>query len=331
VHLKDIFHPLLIVMDLLQFIRKKRSCEANGLSFQVKDSSFNVKDSSSRAKDSSYDVRNTLHLGSRIPLADLESVKSGRHTLVDPYFGSLEKCALGELRDRYPNFEFVSKKAHEFLQDAIKRGVKYSIIRLDSPYAGIIGESAAFPELCCEVRSVLADGGKIEILTEFEPGKTGVCYKYGDCDDMEALYGFLNGRELDELSEQEKKELAGKVRAEKTVNIIAELKTAGFKVSFSETQDMNIISRSETALKKKKHGKPIFLITAEFGKPNDIFIPTKQILAMKLSLFKKKEPKPDETREKIAKRLGKIKEGEKSEVVTSDTTSLVKGLADGDG
>jgi len=207
-------------------------------------------------------IKDTLHLGSRIPLIDLENVKTGAHTLVDPYFASLDSKAMIKLKKEYPNFEFVPKKAHEFLKEAIRSGTKYQEIRLDSPYARLIGQNAGFDRLCAEMREVLVNDGRISILTEFEPDKESVCYKYGDSDDIEALYGLLHGRELDELSDEEKQKVAANVCEDRTVNLVRELESAGFKVSFSETNDMYTISRSETAMKEKKRGKRIYLLSA---------------------------------------------------------------------
>lgn len=205
----------------------------------------------------------TLHIGSRIPVPDLKSVKTGRHTLLDPYFASLDKKGLDKLRADYPNFEFVAQRAHEFLKGAISRGIRYKEIRMDSPYAGLVGESSDFGQLCRQMYSVLTPGGTVSILTEFLPNKECTCYKYGDSDDLEALSSFMKGRDFEELSLEKQSKVFATVREEKTTNIATGLRKAGFEVEFHEAKDMKLIDRSEIALKKKRRGKAIYLITAK--------------------------------------------------------------------
>ncbi len=205
--------------------------------------------------------RGYLHLGSRIPIVDLNNVRDGSHSLVDPYFTSLGK-SLKRLENDFPNFEFSPKTAHEFIDEKLANGVTYGIIRIDAPYVGIIGVSKDFPGLCKKMFKILRDGGQLIILTEFVPNKTGVGHSFGDNNDPVEIYAFLKGREFYELDMKETLELKSQVKEEKTVNIIKELKKVGFKVTFSETNDVNIISRSETAMKKKSKGKKMYQIVA---------------------------------------------------------------------
>ena len=200
-----------------------------------------------------------LHIGSRIPLDDLKRARSGRHSLVDPYFASLPKPDLKMLEKSFPNFEFSSKPAHDFLEEKIREGAKYATIRIDAPYAGIIDKGSDFGLLCRQMAAVLVPGGTIIIVTDYKPDKEGVLHKCtsGDAE----MYALLKGRELSELSEEEAGRLAASVRGEKTANIMKELKKAGFSVRYFAAPD-SAIRRSEAAARRAASGKAIYMVVA---------------------------------------------------------------------
>jgi hypothetical protein len=201
-----------------------------------------------------------LHIGSRIPLEDLKKARSGRHSLVDPYFASLSKRDLKMLEKRFPNFEFSSMPAHEFLEEKIRQGVKYATIRIDAPYTGIIDESSDFGLLCKQMAAVLVPRGKIVIVTDYKPDREGIVHKCSENDAVE-MYALLKGRELSELSEEEAGKLAENVREEKTANILKELKRAGFKVRYFAASE-SAIRRSESAARRAESGRKIYMVVA---------------------------------------------------------------------
>jgi hypothetical protein len=201
-----------------------------------------------------------LHIGSRIPLEDLQKARSGRHSLVDPYFASLPKSGLRKLEKRFPNFEFSLEPAHEFLEKKIAEGARYNTVRIDAPYTGIIDKSSDFGLLCRQMFKVLVPKGRVIIITDYKPDKEGVVHKYSENDAVE-MYKLLKGRELSELSEEEAARLAAGMKEEKTANMAKELKNAGFKVKYFAAPG-SAIRRSETASKRAASGKNLYMILA---------------------------------------------------------------------
>jgi len=204
--------------------------------------------------------RGYLHIGSRIPLEDLEKAKSGNHALVDPYFASLAPSDLKKLKRAYPSFELSPKPAHEFLEGKIAEGVSYTTIRIDSPYTGIIDESSDFGLLCRQMKAALSPHGHIIIVTDYKPDKTGAVHKFSE-DDAVFMNSLLGGREINELSVKEAEILKKSVKEEKTANIIKELKRAGFRVKYFEAP-LSAIRKSETALKRAASGKKVYMVVA---------------------------------------------------------------------
>ncbi len=161
-----------------------------------------------------------LHLGSSIPMKDIEASKEGKgqHTALDSAFLHREPT-ISSLGKKFRHFEFVPKRAHKFLDSAIKKQERYHTIRLDMPHVGIIDKKARFDLLCQKMKDVLTKNGNIIILTDFTPNRKGHARQGG-------------------------KRFA-------TVNLVDELQKADFKVRFFETDDPRIISRSSTALAEK--------------------------------------------------------------------------------
>jgi hypothetical protein len=201
-----------------------------------------------------------LHIGSRICLEDMDKACSGHHSLVEPYFASMDRKDLKSLKKDYPCFEFSSKTAHAFLEEKIAEGVTYTTIRIDAPYVGIIDESSDFGLLCRQMKPVLSKHGKIVILTDYKPDRVGVVHKFSD-DDAKRMYGLLAGREMWQLSAEEMERLSDSVTKEKTANMVGELKSAGFKVRYFPAPE-SAIKRSESASRRAARGKKIYMVVA---------------------------------------------------------------------
>lgn len=201
-----------------------------------------------------------LNIGARLPPIELSDPEPGSHTLVDPYYLSLSKADLESLRKKYPSFAFVPKTANEFLDWAIRGGSKYTAVRIECPYSGLIGEGDDFPGLCKKLYNVLEPNGALYLLTEYKPDEVGVLHTI-DGLSPEEFYRTLKGRELDELTEAEKQNIKSKVKEEKTAVILSALSNAGFEASFSPAGKKDI-QRSETAVRRSDRGQRIYLVKA---------------------------------------------------------------------
>lgn len=201
-----------------------------------------------------------LHIGSGLPLIDMQKASVGKHALVDPAIASLGRMTLFFVRKKYPCFEFSASCAKDFLRGEIRSGRKYHTVRLDMPHIGLIDEASDFAGLCSMLYAVLVPSGNVLILTDFVPDKKATLHGIEglDADGMQkTLQSICTKRNC------EKEKLFGQMCSVHGSNIVESLTSAGFETCFFETCDPRLIVRSPTAKKRAQRNKRIYLVVAK--------------------------------------------------------------------